>query len=96
MPITFTRYVLRFKTENSGIGDVARDLLEDPRIKRTWGYTRLRKHLLENGACDDALERLEEAYLDFFTSQAWVTRRPGSPAVQPTEAEPTGQAPGSP
>jgi hypothetical protein len=29
-------------------GDVAMDMRADPQIKRTWGYKRLVKHLLEN------------------------------------------------
>ena len=49
---SFVRYVLKFKNDDSAIGDVARDIMADNNLKRTWSYKTLVKYLEEVGACD--------------------------------------------
>jgi hypothetical protein len=87
MPPSFTRFVLSFKSSPTAIGDVARDLLEDSCVKRSWGYKALRRHLtVDHNACDGALDALEAAQ-DLFTA----TQPPKSRSVRQTVAQ-TGEA----
>jgi hypothetical protein len=58
---SFVRFVLKHKNEDSAVGDVARDMLQDTRIKRTWCYATVKKHLDEIGACGSVYNVLSEA-----------------------------------
>jgi len=59
MKTTFVRFVLKYKNEDSPYGDLARDMLEDKKIKRTWGYKTTKKYLISVNACDRVMDLLE-------------------------------------
>lgn len=63
--VSFVSYVLRFKKEDSAIGDVARDIEQDVRINRRWGHTKLVAHLLLVGAVDRIFGILAEANIAY-------------------------------
>lgn len=89
MPTTFVRFLLRFKHDDTPAGDLARDLLEDPCAKRTWGYARLRKHLTEDHrACDDALDTLDLCHEAYKRLKEEERPRQASRTAPPTEGAP--------
>ena len=59
--ISFVSYVLRFKNDDSAIGDVARDMLIDSDISKRWGYTSLIKHLNKMNAVERIYDILDDA-----------------------------------
>ena len=62
---TFVRYCLRWKKSDCPYGDVARDMLLDINIRRTWGYKTFKKYLEDRGAsgrCLDIIDEMNEAY----------------------------------
>ena len=59
--MNFVRFVLQAKNDNTPLGDVARDILMDVRVKPTWSYKRLLKHLDECRACELVYGILEDA-----------------------------------
>jgi hypothetical protein len=81
---TLTRFILTFKDENNEVGDLARDLMEDRCAKRTWNYRALKKHMLEHGACEDALAALSLANSAFTRLQREAKQRQASPASRQT------------
>lgn len=58
--VSFVTYLLRFKDEDSAVGDVARDMIRDPRINRRWGYTSLVEYLSKMNTVDRIYGILEE------------------------------------
>jgi hypothetical protein len=60
----FTRFATQHTT--GPWGDVARDLRDDPQVKRTWSFKRLSKHLMDNHRPVERvwviLEEMNEAY----------------------------------
>ena len=64
--VSFVSYVLQFKDDDSAIGDVARDMMLDTGIKRSWGYKSLVKHLETMNACDRVYSVLEQAHERFI------------------------------
>lgn len=58
---SFVRWVLQFKNDDTAIGDVARDMIADRGLKRTWSYRTVIKHLDDRGACDSVYTILAEA-----------------------------------
>jgi hypothetical protein len=58
---SFVRWVLQFKNDDSAIGDVARDMMVDMDLKKTWCYRTVIKHLDQRGACDSVYTILAEA-----------------------------------
>ena len=42
---SFVRFVLLHKEIDDPVGDLARDILADPKVNRNWGYKRFVKHL---------------------------------------------------
>ena len=59
--MSFVNYVLRFKDDDSALGDVARDMSCDPNIKKSWGYSKLMVYLIGMNATDRIYGILEEA-----------------------------------
>lgn len=59
--ISFVNFVLLNKNENNAIGDVARDMVQDTQIKKSWCYATLKKHMDEIGACGAVYDVLSEA-----------------------------------
>ena len=64
--VSFVSYLLQFKDDDNAIGDVARDMMLDTGIRRSWGYKRLVKHLESMNACDRVYYVLERAYERFM------------------------------
>ena len=58
--MTFARWCMNFRADPSPFGDVARDLVADPRIVTRMTYPAVRARMVEMGACDRALVVLEE------------------------------------
>jgi len=87
---SLTRFILTFKDEfNSEVGDLARDLLEDRCAKRTWNYRALKKHMVEHGACEDALAALRLANSAFTRIQQEAKQHRASRASQQTSESAT-------
>jgi len=59
---SFIRFVIKtYKNSDTAYGDIARDMLIDETIKRTWSYRRFLLHLNTNHKpCDRVLQLLEE------------------------------------
>jgi hypothetical protein len=68
--VSFVSYVLQFKDDDSAIGDVARDMMLDTGIKRSWGYKSLVKHLESMNAVSQVYDVLEGAYERFLVLSA--------------------------
>lgn len=47
---SFVRWVLLYDNQDNMYGDVARDIRQDERINRRWGYRRFVRHLTEINA----------------------------------------------
>jgi hypothetical protein len=61
---SFIRFVLKYKKSDCPRGDVARDMLEDPRINRRWGY-RSTKAYLTPIACTRVMDIVEELHEEY-------------------------------
>ena len=61
---SFIRFVLKYKKSDCRFGDLARDMLEDPRINRRWGY-RSTKAYLSPFACTRVMEIIEELHEEY-------------------------------
>ena len=61
---SFVRFVLKYKKSDCPYGDVARDMLEDPRINRRWGY-RSTKAYLDTVACTRVLNIIEDLHGEY-------------------------------
>lgn len=66
---TFVRYILSYKKSDCAYGDVARDMLKDNQIKRTWGYRTLKAYL-ETRACGRVMDLIESLYEDYQKFQS--------------------------
>jgi len=60
--VSFVSFILKFKNDDSPIGDLARDIEMDKRINRNLGYEKLLSYLIDKNACSGALNALDEAY----------------------------------
>jgi len=58
--MSFVEFILRHVEDDSKFGDVARDIAGDGAVKRKWGYTSFKRHLLLVGACDAVLEIVDD------------------------------------
>ena len=56
--------MLKYKKSDCPYGDVARDMLEDPRINRRWGY-RSTKAYLDTVACARVMDIVEELHEEY-------------------------------
>lgn len=63
--ISFVSYVLRFKNDDSAIGDVARDIVADTNISKRWGYTKLINHLKNMNVADRVYGLLNDYYTQY-------------------------------
>ena len=68
MPDSFTKFVLRFRHDDTAWGDVARDVSADPNVEDTWGWQRLRRHIENMKAVPVVLRILEEMHEAYLAS----------------------------
>jgi hypothetical protein len=52
--VSFVSYLLQFVNEDSPVGDLARDVRDDGRINKRWGFNKFMEHLVNMGACESA------------------------------------------
>ena len=68
---SFTNWLRDRKQEDTRIGDLARDMLQDTSWpKKATTKKAFRQHLEEMGACDAALETFEEAWTRYQQQKA--------------------------
>ena len=72
--VSFVNYVLRFKNDDSAIGDVARDMAVDPAISKKWGYLTLIKHLLRMNAVERVYEILANARTGYILDRIFIVK----------------------
>jgi hypothetical protein len=70
MAPSFIRYILKFKTSDCALGDVARDIKMDANVNRNWGYKTFKAYLLDRGACDACLATVDNLYERYANHQA--------------------------
>ena len=63
--MTFKRWLLQFKNEDTPIGDLASDVARDRSLPVTNSYTAWHDHLLGRRACPEALEALRWAWQQY-------------------------------
>ena len=73
--ISFVSYVLRFKNDDSAIGDVARDIADDNNISRRWGYKKLINHLKNMNAADRIFNILNDANTEYNNEKTNTVER---------------------
>ena len=73
---TFVRYCLRWKKSDCPYGDVARDMLQDVNIRRTWCYKTFKKYLEDRGACGRCLDVVDEINETYVLMQKALYRAP--------------------
>lgn len=73
---TFVRYCLRYKYSDCPFGDLARDMLQDPNIRRTWGYKTFKDYLEQRGASGRCLDIVDEMYEAYGMLQKALYRAP--------------------
>jgi uncharacterized protein YozE (UPF0346 family) len=61
--MTFKNWILKHRSEDTPIGDLARDMYDDSSCP--CGYGRILRHMESVGACDAAIETLREAWLRY-------------------------------
>lgn len=76
--MTFTRYVLRSRGEDSKYGDLARDVQADPAVSTRMSYTSLRARMVAYGACREALETVDEMFEMFKARRKTKGNDPGT------------------
>ena len=61
---SFVRFVLKHKKEDTPAGDLARDMMADPTIKRTWGVKTTKTYIepLASAKVWAVVEEMEEMY----------------------------------
>ena len=72
--VSFVSYVLRFKNDDSAIGDVARDMNLDTAVNKRWGYMTLVKHLLHMNASDRIYEILANARTGYILDRIFIIK----------------------
>ena len=63
MATSFVRYVLSHRTQDNKYGDLARDVMVDPWVATKMCHSTLRAHMVSAGACEAALETVDELYV---------------------------------
>lgn len=64
--MTYKDYILQLIDEDSPVGDVARDIAEDPKFPETNDYEDLDYYLtIQNSSCDSFMRVFERTYNDF-------------------------------
>lgn len=58
---SFIMWIRQFKKDDTAIGDLARDIREDSKIKTRFSIRRLRRYLENANACEDCMKTFEEA-----------------------------------
>jgi hypothetical protein len=69
--------VLKAKKEDSALGDVAREIMNDPAINRRWSYRGLYKYLDNRNGVSPALMNVLSNANDAFVVQKAVKRLQG-------------------
>jgi hypothetical protein len=72
--MSFVGYVLKHKRQDTPLGDVARDIILDPRINRRWGFRSLIEHIENNHSCCDAVINILNHANDSFEVAKAVKR----------------------
>jgi len=75
--MSFVCYVLKAKKEDSALGDVAREIMNDPAINRRWSYRGLYKYLDNRNGVSPALMNVLSNANDAFVVQKAVKRLQG-------------------
>ena len=65
----FVDWLSKRVNDDTAIGDLARDMAEDSRLKPTGGYRAWRAWLEDADACDSALMTLARAWRQFHKSR---------------------------
>jgi len=63
--MTFYMYLERLKDDDTAIGDLVRDILDDTIICPSWGIRKIRKYFKEINVSDRIMYLLEEAFIDY-------------------------------
>lgn len=64
--MNYHQYILQFINEDSGRGDIARDIAQDPQFPATNDYEELDYYLsIEQSACDSFLQVFERTFKEF-------------------------------
>ena len=82
MTESFTKWLLERIKEDSATGDLARDAAQDPDFPEYGGLSHYLEHLESNGACDNAIAALAQAWAK------WWYSRPKSGGGLPSFFEP--------
>ena len=63
---SFVRFILKHKNDATAYGDIARDIMADPDIKRNWGVKTTKNYIEPKASANvwATLEELEEMYKD--------------------------------
>lgn len=62
MKPSFEVWVTRFETDNSPVGDLARDILADNDFPVVNDYRNIHDYLIRQNACNDAMVAFEKAW----------------------------------
>lgn len=60
--MTFKNFMACFREVDLPIGDLARDMQDDPDFPESKSAAEIRMHLEQSGACDAALETFDNAF----------------------------------
>lgn len=60
--MTFQNFMARFREVDLPIGDLARDMQDDPNFPESKSAAEIRTHLEQSGACDAALATFDNAF----------------------------------
>lgn len=74
--LTFKEWVLKFVEVDLPIGDIARDLAQDPKFPRTMIYLEMLNYLEEEAnASDLVIDNIEKAYYYYMDCHGLLPRR---------------------
>jgi hypothetical protein len=69
--MSFVGYVLKHRNQDTALGDVAREIINDNDINRRWGFRSLMRYLeLNRDACDAVISILNNANDAFVVAKA--------------------------
>lgn len=67
--MTFVKWLLSHKGDNSPLGDLARDVSSDANFPNTQALGEMLEYLEDNGACDGAIKALKTAWMTYTAEQ---------------------------
>lgn len=74
MATSFIRYILNYRTQDNKYGDLARDVLADSWVATKMSHSTLRAHMVSAGACEAALETVDELY-ELYKAECRVSKQ---------------------